>query len=88
MWPSTTEGRPAFGMHEMGMRAWWARWRRCSLISTGPVAQLMPMTSGLMASRAHSAALISVPGSMRPVSSMVTCTCRGTSRPSGRHRPT
>ena len=81
MWPSTTEGRPALGMHEMGMRACWLRWRRCSLISTGPVAQLMPMTSGRMASSAQSAALISVPGSMRPVSSMVTCTWSGTSRP-------
>ena len=41
----------------------------------------MPMTSGRMASRAASAAPISVPGSMRPVSSMVTCTWSGTSRP-------
>ena len=74
MWPSTTDGRPALGMHEIGMRAWAARWRRCSPISTGPVAQLMPMTSGFNGSMAASAAAISVPGSMRPVSSTVTCT--------------
>ena len=37
---------------------------RC--ISAGPVAQLMPMTSGLIGSRAARAAPISVPGSMRP----------------------
>jgi hypothetical protein len=47
------------------MRACWERWRRCSLISAGPVAQLMPMTSGRIGSRAASAAPISVPGSMR-----------------------
>ena len=41
----------------------------------------MPMTSGCNGSIAASAAWISVPGSMRPVSSMVTCSCNGTSRP-------
>ena len=54
------------------MRLCWERWRRCSLISAGPVAQLMPMTSSCSGSMAASAAPISVPGSMRPVSSMVT----------------
>ena len=57
------------------------RWRRCSLISDGPVAQLRPMTSGCSGSTAASAAPISVPGSMRPVSSIVTWPWIGTSRP-------
>ncbi len=65
----------------MGIRACWLRWRRCSPISAGPVAQLMPMMSGFIGSMAARAAAISVPGSIVPVSSMVTCTCRGTSRP-------
>ena len=47
----------------------------------------MPMTSGRMASRAARAAPISVPGSMVPVSSMVTCTWIGTSRPARGHGP-
>ena len=81
MRPSTTDGMPALGRHDTGMRAWWARWRRCSPISAGPVAQLMPMTSGRSASSAVRAAPISVPGSMRPVISIVTCTWSGTSRP-------
>ena len=37
-----------------------------SPISAGPVAQLSPMMSGRMASRAVRAAPISVPGSIRP----------------------
>ena len=63
------------------MRACWERWRRCSPISVGPVAQFNPMTSGRSGSMAAKAPPISVPGSMRPVSSMVTWTCSGTSRP-------
>ncbi len=59
------------------MRACWERWRRCSPISVGPVAQLRPMTSGCRGSMAASAAPISVPGSIRPVSSMVTWTWSG-----------
>ena len=35
----------------MGMGALAARWRRCSCISAGPVAQLSPKTSGLSAPR-------------------------------------
>ena len=81
MCPSTTDGMPALGMHEIGIRACWDRWRRCSLISAGPVAQLMPMTSGRRASIETSAAAMSVPGSMRPVTSIVTWICSGTSRP-------
>ena len=54
------------------MVAWPVRWRRGSNISAGPVAQLSPIRSTSMASRAHRAAPISVPGSMVPVSSMVT----------------
>ena len=41
----------------------------------------MPMTSGRMASRVVRAAPISVPISIRPVSSMVTWAWIGTSRP-------
>ena len=66
----------------MGTRLAADRWRRASLISTGPVAQLRPTTSTCMASSTVSAAPISVPGSMRPVSSIVTCICSGTTRPS------
>ena len=82
MWPSTTDGRPAFGRHERYVRACCERWRRCSVISAGPVAQFMPITSGRIASSAVSAAPISEPTSMRPVVSTVTCSMIGTVRPS------
>ena len=82
MWPSTTDGRPALGTQAMGTRLAPERWRRASLISTGPVAQLRPTTSTCMASSTVSAAPISVPGSMRPVSSIVTWHCSGTLRSS------
>ena len=59
----------------------WLRWRRCSCISAGPVAQLMPSTSGRIAATETSAAPISEPTSIRPVVSIVTWTCSGTSRP-------
>ena len=65
----------------MGTRLADERWRSASLISTGPVAQLRPTTSTCMASSTVRAAPISVPGSMRPVSSMVTWACSGTKRP-------
>ena len=50
----------------------------------GPVAQFMPITSGCIASSAVSAAPISVPTSMRPVVSTVTCTMIGSSTPAAR----
>ena len=78
MLPSTTEGRPALGTQAMGTRLAAERWRSASLISTGPVAQLRPTTSTCMASSTVRAAPISVPGSMRPVSSIVTWACSGT----------
>ena len=53
MLPSTTEGSPALGRHDTGVAAWAVRWRSGSNISAGPVAQLRPMTSTSMASRAH-----------------------------------
>ena len=84
MAPSTTEGSPALGRQETGMAAWPVRWRRGSNISAGPVAQLSPITSTSMASRAQRAAPISVPGSMVPVSSMVTWAWMGTWRPADR----
>ncbi len=62
MAPSTTEGSPALGRQVTGMAAWPVRWRSGSNISAGPVAQLSPMRSTSMASRAHRAAPISVPG--------------------------
>ena len=87
MAPSTTEGSPALGRQVTGMAAWPVRCRRGSNISAGPVAQLSPIRSTSMASRAHRAAPISVPGSMVPVSSMVTWVWMGTV-PAGRsHRP-
>ena len=61
----------------MGTRLAEERCRRASLISTGPVAQLRPTTSTCMALSTVRAAAISVPGSMRPVSSIVTWTWSG-----------
>ncbi len=81
MAPSTTDGSPALGRHDRNMRAWRLRWRTCSVISAGPVAQFSPMTSGRSASSTVNAAPISEPTSIRPVVSMVTCTISGTSRP-------
>ena len=75
-------GRPALGSTLIGSGECWLRWRRCSCISAGPVAQLMPMHVGAhRRARATSAAPISVPTSIRPVVSIVTCTCIGTWRP-------
>ena len=65
-------GRPAFGSQEIGIGECPARWRRCSLISPGPVAQFSPIMSMPSGSRAVSAAAISVPSSIAPVVSMVT----------------
>ena len=48
------------------------RWRRCSLISAGPVAQLRPIRSMPSGSSAVSAAPISEPSSIVPVVSTVT----------------
>ena len=47
----------------------------------------MPSTSGRIAAIDTRAAPISLPTSMRPVVSIVTWTCSGTSRPGGGHRP-
>ncbi len=63
------------------------RWRRGSCISAGPVAQLSPMTSTPRGSIEDRAAAISVPGSMRPVSSMVTWAWIGRLPSHRRHRP-
>ncbi len=46
MRPSTTEGSPALGSTEIGIGLRWERYRRCSLISAGPVAQLRPIDVG------------------------------------------
>ena len=66
-------GSPAFGSQEIGIRACAARYRRCSLISPGPVAQFSPIMSMPSGSRAVSAAAISLPSSIAPVVSIVTC---------------
>ena len=84
MAPSTTEGSPALGRHDTGIGAWPVRWRSGSNISAGPVAQLSPITSTSMACSAQRAAPISVPGSMVPVSSMVTWVWIGSRRPAAR----
>ena len=68
-------------MHDSGIIALSQSWRSGSYISTGPVAQLRPMTSMPSGLSAVIAAPISVPGSIRPVSSMVTCAWMGTIRP-------
>jgi hypothetical protein len=70
--PSTTLGNPALGRHESGIGAVSLSCRSGSYISTGPVAQLSPMRSMPSALSDVMAAPISVPGSMRPVISMVT----------------
>ena len=57
------------------------KWRRCSLISAGPVAQFSPMASMPSGSSAVSAAPISEPSSIVPVVSTVTLTRIGTFRP-------
>jgi hypothetical protein len=79
--PSTTLGSPALGRQEIGMGALSLNWRSGSYISTGPVAQLRPMTSMPSVLSAVMAAPISVPGNMRPVISMVTWAWIGTMRP-------
>ena len=79
MAPSTIDGSPALGRHDRNVRAYCDRWRRCSVISRGPVAQLRPMTSGRRASSEVRAAPISVPTSIRPVVSIVTWTISGRS---------
>ncbi len=66
-------------MQPTPIRANRLRWRRCSLISAGPVAQLRPITSMPSGSRATSAAPISEPSSIVPVVSTVTCAMIGRS---------
>ena len=56
------------------------RWRRCSPISAGPVAQFRPMASMPSGCRAVRAAPISEPSSMVPVVSTVTLTRIGMRR--------
>ncbi len=77
--PST--GSPAFGITLIGTVACWLRKRRCSLISAGPVAQFIPMTSMPSGSRAARAAPISDPSSIVPVSSTVTWAISATRLP-------
>ena len=77
--PST--GRPALGITDTGSLEWRDRYRRCSLISAGPVAQFSPMTSTPSGSIAVSAAPISLPSSIVPVVSTVTWVMIGMCRP-------
>ena len=84
----TLRGRPAFGSTDTRRDEFSPRKRTCSCIRSGPVAQLKPMTSTSSASSAGRAAAISVPMSMVPVVSIVTCVMIGTSRPAKLHRAT
>ncbi len=77
--PST--GRPAFGITDTGSRACLDRCRRCSLISSGPVAQFSPIRSMPSGSSAVRAAPISLPSSIVPVVSTVTWVTIGMRRP-------
>ena len=61
-----------------GRREFCARWRTCSTICSGPVAQLMPITSTVSsASSVVSAQAISEPSSIVPVVSIVTLAITG-----------
>ena len=68
-------------MQVSGRSAYRARWRRCSLISAGPVAQFSPIPSMPSAAIEVSAAPISLPSSSVPVVSTVTWTISGSSTP-------
>ncbi len=83
--PSRSSGSPALGRHDSGVRACWARYRRCSPISAGPVAQFIPITSTPRGSIAVRAAAMSDPSSIWPVVSTVTWVITGTRRPARSH---
>ena len=68
-----SSGSPAFGSQDSDIVECAARYRRCSLISQGPVAQFSPIMSMPSGSRAVRAAPISLPSSIMPVVSIVTC---------------
>ncbi len=72
------------GRQDTGVEACAVRWRSGSNISDGPVAQFRPMTSTSIAWRATRAAPTSVPGSIVPVSSMVTWHWTGRRTPARR----
>ena len=74
-------GRPAFGITEIAAVEFFDRYRKCSDISVGPVAQLRPIKSISRGSSAFKAAPISDPKSIVPVVSTVTCAITTTSRP-------
>ena len=62
-----------------GLREFCARWRTCSTICSGPVAQLIPITSTVSsASSVVSAQAMSEPSSIVPVVSIVTLAITGT----------
>ncbi|MQY11596.1 hypothetical protein SRB5_17150 [Streptomyces sp. RB5] len=69
-------------MHVSEVAEWRARYRRCSLISAGPVEQFSPIRSMPSGSRAVSAAPISEPSSIVPVVSNASEQISGTSEPS------
>ena len=73
---------PAFGPMKTGRREWRVRWRACSTICSGPVAQLTPITStASSASSVVSAQAMSEPSSIAPVVSMVTLAMTGRRAP-------
>ena len=79
--PSQFCGRPAFGCTDTMRVLVRPRWRTCSTIRSGPVAQLRPTTSTGSDSSTTSAAAVSVPTSIVPVVSTVICTRSGTWTP-------
>ena len=73
-------GSPAFGITEIPIVLFFAKTRRCSLISAGPVAQFRPIRSIFSGSNAFKAAPISEPSNIVPVASTVTCAIKTISR--------
>ncbi len=66
-------GNPAFGITDSGSVACSERYLTGSRMCSGPVEQFSPMTSTLSASSVVIALAMSVPRSMRPLTSSVTC---------------
>src|SRR6266550_3344346 len=74
-------GSPAFGITDKGSVACSDKYRMGSRMCSGPVEQFRPITSTLSASSVVIALAMSVPRSMRPLTSSVTWVWRGIRRP-------
>jgi len=66
-------GKPAFGMTDTGRDACSVMNRIGSRMCSGPVEQLSPITSTLSDSSVVIALAMSVPSSIRPLTSSVIC---------------